>query len=131
MSKDGINILLYSDDADTRQAVIEGVGLVPAKGLPSVDWTEAATAEGAIAAFVAERPEVLVFDAEAAKVGGMALARRLENEYDADGIPLVLLTARPQDKWLATWAKADVVIMAPLDPIDLQEGIAKAIQMVR
>lgn len=131
MSKDGIDILLYSDDSDTRKAVIEGVGRVPAKGLPSVEWRETATAEGAISAFEEKRPDVLVLDAEATKIGGMALARRLQNEYDADDIPLILLTARPQDQWLANWARADVVITAPLDPIDLQTGVAEAISMVR
>ena len=40
---------------------------------------------------------------------------------------VVLLTARPQDDWLAAWAKAEVVVPRPLDPLSLQEGVAKAL----
>ena len=41
-----LELLVFSDDATVRQEVIDGVGRRPAKGLPLVSWTEAATAEG-------------------------------------------------------------------------------------
>ena len=41
-----LELLVFSDDATVRREVIDGVGRRPAKGLPLVTWTEAATAEG-------------------------------------------------------------------------------------
>ena len=64
--------------------------------------------------------------AETKKLGGMGLAHELFTELDRRP-PVVLLTARPQDHWLAAWSKAEVVVPRPLDPLSLQEGVAKAL----
>ena len=95
-------------------------------------WTEAATAEGVRMAIKdrekEDRPpfDALVLDAEAKKLGGMGLAHELFTELD-ERPAVVLLTARPQDDWLAAWAKAEVVVPRPLDPLSLQEGVTKAL----
>lgn len=125
---DVVEILVFSDNADTRAAVIGGVGLRPAKGLPKVRWIETATAKGTEAAFNKSRPAVLVLDGESAKVGGMAVARQLRDRYE-DVPPIVLLVARPQDNWLGQWSGAAVIVSAPLDPRDLQEAVSKALRM--
>ena len=123
-----LELLVFSDDATVRQEVIDGVGRRPAKGLPLVSWTEAATAEGVRMAIKDREKEgqppfdALVLDAEA----GMGLAHELFTELD-ERPAVVLLTARPQDDWLAAWAKAEVVVPRPLDPLSLQEGVAKAL----
>ena len=70
--------------------------------------------------------DALVLDAEAKKLGGMGLAHELFTELD-ERPAVVLLTARPQDDWLAAWAKAEVVVPRPLDPLSLQEGVTKAL----
>ena len=127
-----LELLVFSDDATVRQEVIDGVGRRPAKGLPLVTWTEAATAEGVRMAIKdrekEDRPpfDALVLDAEAKKLGGMGLAHELFTELD-ERPAVVLLTARPQDDWLAAWAQAEVVVPRPLDPLSLQEGVAKAL----
>ena len=43
---DYLQLLVFSDDASVRDEVMTGVGRRPAKGLPLVTWTDAATAEG-------------------------------------------------------------------------------------
>ena len=127
-----LELLVFSDDASVRQEVIDGVGRRPAKGLPLVTWTETATAEGVRMAIKDREKEgrppfdALVLDAEAKKLGGMGLAHELFTELD-ERPAVVLLTARPQDDWLAAWAKAEVVVPRPLDPLSLQEGVAKAL----
>ncbi|RJF44888.1 hypothetical protein D4740_01655 [Actinomyces sp. 2119] len=127
-----LELLVFSDDATVRREVIEGVGRRPARGLPLVTWKEAATAEGVRLA-LRDREEqglapfdALVLDAEAKKLGGMGLAHELFIESDQRP-PVVLLTARPQDNWLAAWARAEVVVPRPLDPLSLQEGVARAL----
>jgi len=48
---------------------------------------------------------MLILDAEAKKEGGMSIAQDLRETRD--GVPpIVFLTARAQDEWLATWASA-------------------------
>ena len=83
-----LELLVFSDDATVRQEVIDGVGRRPAKGLPLVSWTEAATAEGVRMAIKDREKEgqapfdALVLDAEAKKLGGMGLAHELFTELD-------------------------------------------------
>ena len=128
-----LELLVFSDDAAVRRQVREGIGRRPAKGLPLVSWTEAATAEGVRMALKDRAKEgrapfdALVLDAETKKLGGMGLAHELFTELDRRP-PVVLLTARPQDDWLAAWSKAEVVVPRPLDPMALQEGVTKALQ---
>ena len=122
-SREYVDLLLYSDDSHTRAAVIEAVGRRAGKGLPLVRWTESATQAGAVEKVEDNDFALLVLDGETAKVGGMALARQLKNEvYDCP--PVLILTGRPQDRWLATWADADAVVPFPLDPMELQEAVA-------
>jgi DNA-binding response OmpR family regulator len=122
-----VDLLIYSDDVETRRAVIEGVGRRAAKGLPRIRWTEAATHAGVLQKVEEHDFALLVLDGEAAKVGGMAVSRQLKNEvYNCP--PVLILTGRPQDAWLATWAEADAIVPAPLDPIELQEAVARLLR---
>ncbi|MPV38584.1 response regulator transcription factor [Georgenia subflava] len=118
-----VDLLIYSDDVDTRRAVMAAVGRRPGKGLPLVRWTESATHAGVVKKVEEGDFALLVLDGETGKVGGMAVSRQLKNEiYNCP--PVLILTARPQDAWLAVWADADAVVQAPLDPVALQEAVA-------
>ena len=76
-----------------------------------------------ISSVESERFDILVLDGEAAKVGGLGLARQLKNEI-FECPPIVVLTGRPQDSWLAAWSQADLAVPHPLDPIALTSAIA-------
>ncbi|WRS29551.1 hypothetical protein U6G28_08470 [Actinomycetaceae bacterium MB13-C1-2] len=130
MSEEAVDVVLYSADKDRRRAVIEGVGIKAGKGAPPINWIETATAAGTIAQVKDRVPPVVVLDADAPKVGGMAVARDIINELEQEPV-IVLLTARPQDKWLATWSGASFTVLAPYAPIDLQETMVKALDLVR
>ena len=129
---DYLQLLVFSDDASVREEVKTGVGRRPAKGLPLVAWTDAATAEGVRLAIKDREAEgtppfdARVLDAETKTLGGLGVAPEIYTELDARP-PVVLLTARPQDDWLAAWAKAEAVVPRPLDPLALQEGVARAL----
>src|SRR3954451_1318811 len=118
-----VSVLLYSDDYTTRDAVRAAVGRRPAKDVEVVRWHECATADAVISSVDHERFDILVLDGEAAKVGGLGLARQLKNEI-FDCPPIVVLTGRPQDNWLAAWSQADLAVPHPLDPIALTSAIA-------
>lgn len=118
-----LSVLLYSDDYTTRDAVRAAAGRRPARDVEIVRWYECATADAVISAVDHDRFDVLILDGEAAKVGGLGLARQLKNEiYECPGI--IVLTGRPQDSWLAAWSQADLAVPHPIDPIALTAAIA-------
>lgn len=119
-----ISVLLYSDDRTTRDAVRANVGRRPAKDVEVGSWRECATAAAVIEAVENATFDVLVLDGESAPTGGLGLCRQLKSEiYDCP--PILVLTGRPQDGWLATWSLADLAVPHPLDPIALATGVAE------
>ncbi len=118
-----LSILLYSDDVDTRAAVRMAVGRRPAADLPPVTWTECATPAAVISAVDAGGLDVLVLDGEAAPAGGLGLCKQVKDEvYRCP--PVLVLTGRPQDAWLAAWSRADAAVPHPLDPVAVAEAVA-------
>lgn len=118
-----VSVLLYSDDYTTRDAVRAGAGRRPARDVEIVRWHECATADAVISAVDHDQFDILVLDGEAAKVGGLGLARQLKNEiFNCPAI--IVLTGRPQDSWLAAWSQADLAVPHPIDPIALTAAIA-------
>lgn len=119
-----LSVLLYSDDRTTRDAVRVAVGRRPARDVEVATWRECATAPAVIEAVEASAFDLLILDGEAAPVGGLGLCRQLKNEI-FQCPPILVLTGRPQDGWLATWSLADVAVPHPLDPIALAGAVAE------
>ncbi|MGZ4589998.1 MAG: hypothetical protein ACXV2I_04310 [Actinomycetes bacterium] len=118
-----MTLLVYSDDVDTRDRVKVAVGRRPAPGLPRVEWLECATEPAVIAAMDAGGVDVAILDGEATPAGGMGISRQLKDEiYRCP--PILVLTGRVQDNWLAAWSRADAAVSHPLDPIVLAEAVA-------
>jgi len=116
-------VLLYSDDIATRDVVRLAVGRRPARDVEVSHWLECATAAAVIEAVENGDFDVLVLDGEAAPTGGLGLCRQLKNEIFACP-PVLVLTGRPQDGWLAAWSQAELAVPHPLDPIALAEAVA-------
>ena len=127
MSEETVTILVFSDDKDRRHAVVNGIGLRASKDTPRIEWVEAATGFGVRDAFDQQDFALLILDAEAKKEGGMSIAQDLRETRDG-GPPIVFLSARAQDEWLATWAGAAAVVADPIDPIILQETVADVLR---
>jgi len=120
---DGPRILLYSDHVDTREQVLLAVGRRLGKNQPLIRWVEVATEAAVISAMDGGLFDLLVLDGETGKVGGMGLCRQLKDEV-FECPPVLVLTGRPQDAWLASWSYADGVVSRPLDPIEVQRAVA-------
>jgi DNA-binding response OmpR family regulator len=118
-----VSVLLYSDDITTRDAVRAAVGRRPARDVEVVRWLECATGPAVVTAVDAGGFDILILDGEAAKTGGLGLSRQLKNEI-FDCPPIIVLTGRPQDSWLAAWSQADLAVPHPLDPIALTDAVA-------
>jgi CheY-like chemotaxis protein len=118
-----ISVLLYSDDVDTRTQVRMAIGRRVSADLPPVEWTECATPPAVISAVDSSAFDVLILDGESAPAGGLGLCKQLKDEiYECP--PVLVLTGRPQDAWLATWSRADAAVPHPLDPRALAEAVA-------
>lgn len=118
-----VTVLLYSDDRSTRAEITTLVGRRASIDTPLIDWLEVATAETVVEEVERGGVDLIVLDGEAAKVGGMGLCRTLKTEV-FECPPVLLLIARQQDAWLASWSEADAVVAAPFDPVELQEAVA-------
>jgi DNA-binding response OmpR family regulator len=124
-----VTVLLYSDDITTRDAVRAAVGRRPSRDVEVVRWHECATHAAVEAAVASQHFDMLILDGEAAKVGGLGICRQLKNEvYDCP--PVIVLTGRPQDSWLAAWSQADLAVPHPLDPIALASAVTELARAV-
>jgi DNA-binding response OmpR family regulator len=122
-----VTVLLYSDDARTRSAVQLAVGRRPAPDVPRVRWVECATEPAVIRAVDRGGIDLVILDGEATPAGGMGICRQLKDEI-FHCPPVIVLIGRADDRWLATWSRADAVIAYPLDPIRVAESVAEMLR---
>ena len=116
-------VLLYSDDVDARAQVRLAVGRRLSRGAPDIEWVETATHPVVVETADRGGLDLLILDGEAAKSGGMGLCRQLKDEIFRCP-PVLVLTGRRDDAWLATWSRADGVLGHPVDPMRLPEVVA-------
>jgi DNA-binding response OmpR family regulator len=119
-----VSVLLYSDDVTTRDSVRAAAGRRPARDVEVTQWHECATAPAVLEALDGGGYDLVVLDGEATPVGGLGLCRQFKNEV-FDCPPVLVLTGRPQDGWLAGWSLADEAVPHPLDPIAVADAIAR------
>lgn len=116
-------VLVYSDNANTREQVRLAAGRRPASDVPSVEYIECATLPALISTLEERRIDVCVLDGEAAPAGGMGVCRQIKDEI-FECPPVLLLIGRPQDAWLATWSRAEATVSHPVEPVALADALA-------
>ncbi|WP_367125707.1 hypothetical protein [Streptomyces phytohabitans] len=116
-------VLVYSDDANTREQVRLAAGRRPASDVRQVEYLECATLPAVLSALEEYRIDVCVLDGEAAPAGGMGVCRQIKDEI-FDCPPVLLLIGRPQDAWLATWSRAEAAVSHPVDPVAFADALA-------
>ena len=121
-----VRVALYSDDGSVRDQVKRALGVRPHPDLPEFEYVECATAARLVQTMDAGGIMLAILDGEATPSGGLGLARQLKDEvYRCP--PVLVLTGRPQDAWLATWSRAEAAVPHPLDPIQLAETAIKLV----
>jgi DNA-binding response OmpR family regulator len=118
-----MTVLVYSDDVNTREKVRLAVGRRPTAELPRITWLECATEPAVISAMDAGGIDLAILDGEAVPAGGMGICRQLKDEI-FQCPPVLVLTGRVQDNWLAAWSRADAAVAHPIDPIVLVDAVA-------
>jgi DNA-binding response OmpR family regulator len=126
-SEASLKILVYSDDADTRNQVILALGRRPHPDLPEAQYVEVATEPVVLQQMDSGRIDLAILDGEAVPAGGMGIAKQMKDEiYQCP--PILVLTGRPQDAWLATWSRADGAVPHPIDPLQLGETVLRLLR---
>ncbi len=113
-----LRILVYSDNAITREQVIRALGKQLHPDLPELTYLEVATAPMVVRQMDEGGIDLAILDGEATPTGGMGIAKQLKDEL-ATCPPIVVLTGRPDDAWLANWSRAEAAVPHPIDPIVL------------
>lgn len=114
-----VTIALYSDDSTVRASVHSALGKAISPDISIKEIIDFATAS-ALRLYVDSKKKVDLFilDGEAVPEGGMGVARQLKDEL-FNCPPVLLITGRADDNWLATWSRAEGVITHPIDPFNL------------
>ncbi|MFI2614056.1 hypothetical protein [Streptomyces sp. NPDC018584] len=116
-------VLVYSDNASTREQVRLATGRRPAADVPEVEFIECATLPAVLKELDRGGVDVCVFDGEATPAGGMGVCRQVKDEIFR-APPVLLLIGRPQDAWLATWSRAEAAVTLPVDPVEFADALA-------
>jgi DNA-binding response OmpR family regulator len=123
---DEVRVVVYGSNAVTRRRVIDAVGSRPSPGLPPLSYVEIATPAALLVGLQVGGIELVVLDGEAAPAGGLGMARQLRDELESCP-PVVVLLARPADRWLAKWSGADASVRWPSDPLELSAVVVQTL----
>ncbi|GLF94116.1 hypothetical protein [Streptomyces yaizuensis] len=116
-------VLVYSDNATTREQVRLAAGRRPAADVPPVEFIECATLPAVLKELERGGIDICVLDGETTPAGGMGVCRQIKDEV-FDCPPVLLLIGRPQDAWLATWSRAEAAVTLPVDPVEFAGALA-------
>lgn len=95
---------------------------------------EVAIAGDAVAArdvFATTTPLAVVVDLRTGNAGGFALARDMSQDPRLRSVPVVILIAREQDRWLASTAGAAAVLRKPVGGPELAAAISSLVTSER
>lgn len=120
-------VLVYSDDANTREQVRLATGRRPAPDAPLVEFVECATPAAVLKELDRGGIDVCVLDGEAVPMGGMGMCRQIKDEVFRCP-PVLLLIGRPQDAWLATWSRAEAAVTLPVEPVEFAASLASLLR---
>ncbi len=123
-------VLVYSNRPEVREAVMLAIGRRPAPDVGRVDYLECSTVSEVLMAVDAGEADIVLLDGEAQPTGGMGISRQMHMELDRVP-PVILLIRRVDDRWLSTWARADEVLMYPVDPVTAAETVAAVLRRMR
>jgi DNA-binding response OmpR family regulator len=118
-----MTVLVYSDDVSTRERIRLAVGRRPVADLPALEYVECATYRAVVETVDRGGVDVVVLDGEAVPFGGMGVCRQIKDEiYNCP--PVLILTGRRDDAWLAAWSRADAAVPHPINGVSLAPAVA-------
>jgi CheY-like chemotaxis protein len=122
-----LRVLVYSDNAKVRQDVMLALGKQVHPDLPELSYVEVATGPVVIQQIDTGGIDLAILDGEATPEGGIGIAKQLKDEV-AQTPPIVVLTGRRDDAWLASWSRAEAAVPQPIDPIQLSRTVLELLR---
>lgn len=122
-----VSVVVYSNSRSTRRRAIVALGPRPVADLPEFRYLEIATAATLLQRMDSGCIDVAILDGEATPAGGMGIAKQLKDELGSCP-PLIVLTGRSTDDWLARWSRADAAVPHPVDPAALTAAVVGVVR---
>jgi len=124
-----LKVLVYSDNANVRATVKTALGRRPSEEISDVEIYDVATHPALIKVMDTKTFDLLILDGETSPAGGLGLSRQLKDEiYNCP--PILVLVGRQDDRWLATWSRADAVVAHPSDPRAIVKAVLNLLKPV-
>src|SRR4029453_10966022 len=111
-----VKVLLVSPDPDSRTMTRLAIANIERRLGERLDFVEAVDGEDGRRKAWRERPDAVVADEIASRVGRFPLARDPRGANEPYPGAIVILLERRQDEWLAKWSGADAWFVRPVDP---------------
>jgi len=121
------HILVYSDDANVREQVRLALGKRIHPEVAELTYLDVATGPMVVKQIETDTIDLAILDGEATPTGGMGIAKQLKDEV-ANCPPILVLTGRRDDAWLAKWSRAEAAVPLPVDPIELTDAVARLLR---
>ncbi len=112
-----------SPDPRTREVMALTVRSIERRLDRPLRFRAAANGELALRAALRDRPDIVIADEIASRMGAFALARSLRDDATPYTGVIVTLLERSQDEWLASWSGADAWYVKPADPFAVADRL--------
>lgn len=122
-----MKVLLVSPEAESRELMRLAVASIERRVGGELEFVEAADGEQGLRIAFRERPDAVVADEFASRMGAFALAKDLRGAADPYPGAIVIVLERRQDTWLAKWSGADAWFVKPVDPFELADRLLELV----
>ena len=118
-----VKVLLVSPEPESRELMRLAVASIERRVGGELEFVEAADGEQGLRIAFRERPDAVVADEFASRMGAFALAKDLRGAEEPYPGAIVIVLERRQDAWLAKWSGADAWFVKPVDPFELADRL--------
>ncbi|MGH2578657.1 MAG: hypothetical protein ACRDG9_13050, partial [Actinomycetota bacterium] len=110
-----MKVLLVSPEPESRELMRLAVASIERRMGGELEFVDAADGEQGLRIAFRERPDAVVADEFASRMGAFALAKDLRGAEEPYPGAIVIVLERRQDSWLAKWSGADAWFVKPID----------------
>ena len=122
-----MRVLLVSPEPESRELMRLAVASIERRVGGELEFVEAADGEQGLRIAFRDRPDAVVADEFASRMGAFALAKDLRGAEEPYPGAIVIVLERRQDTWLAKWSGADAWFVKPVDPFELADRLLELV----
>ena len=122
-----MKVLLVSPQPESRELMRLAVASIERRVGGELEFVEAEDGEQGLRIAFRDRPDAVVADEFASRMGAFALAKDLRGAEEPYPGAIVIVLERRQDAWLANWSGADAWFVKPVDPFELADRLLELV----